>query len=250
MVKFFKNQDIQVTNFGIAKSKLADNLFSDLILGTDDNFSFPLIIPINDIVYNFNSKATSGSFSKFYPTPCNLYITASSGYLASSPTMLENNPTFQMGLKYNSNYPFYTINDANYIASKNPVNLDGTYKGQIYNTIKNMYYNNYNNSYNMFGIDGFNTSNIKLNLQDSFIVYSFNITQSGDKIRPLSLNINNQTGDIVTSIKDDGNYNLYLSGSFFVDNFELYSKSKENVINPCEFGLGKYICDGTIVLKC
>jgi hypothetical protein len=249
MIKFFKNQDIQITSFGITKPKIANSLFPDLILGTDDLYEFPLVIEYEDTNLNFNSKNTSGSFSNFY-TYCELYTSNSLNYLGVNAFNPDEYPTFQKGLKYKTNYPFYTINDPNYNSSLNPVNTDGTYQGQVYNTTKNMYYNNYNNCYNIFGVDGFNNSFVNLNLQDSFITYQLNVTQSGDRIRPLSININNQTGDIVTSIKDDGNYNLYLSGSFFVDNFESYSKNTDNVINPCIYGIGKYLCDGTIVLNC
>lgn len=243
MVKFLKNQDVQVTNFAVAKSKVSNTLFYDLLLANDEEYSFPLAIPIEECNYNFNSTNVTGSFNTIVDG-CNSTIINESGFLACSPNLNENNPTTQIGKKYISDIPFYPSGSIYYDPEVNPINEDGTYQGQVYNTVKNMYYNNYNNSYNMFGIDGYSTENVKLNLQDKFTVYSFHVTQSGDKIRPLSINIQNQTGDIIADIKDDGNYNLYLSGSYFVNNFELSTTNKDNVVNYCEYGLGKYLCDG------
>lgn len=243
MIKFFKNQDIQITNFAVAKTKVADTLFLDLILATDDEYEFPLILPVEESNLNFNSSNISGSFSRFY-NQCNLTYINNDSYLASFPSTDENNPDFQLGKKYPDDFVFYPVNNINYNINENPVNLDGTYQGQIFNTIKNMYYNDYNNAYNQFGFDGFNTSNAKLNLQDTFVTYTLTVSQTGDKVRPFSININNQTGDIVTYIKDDGKNNLYLSGSFFINCFEMYTHNTDNIINYCNSGLGKYLCTG------
>ncbi len=62
MIKFLKNQDIQITTFAVAKSKVANNIFSDLLLASDGTYNFPLIIPLEDCDYNFNSLST-GSFA-------------------------------------------------------------------------------------------------------------------------------------------------------------------------------------------
>lgn len=243
MIKFFKNQDIQITNFAVAKGKVADTLFLDLILATDDEYSFPLILPVEETNVNFNSKNITGSFSRLY-NQCDLNFINNNGYLASFPSTDDNNPDFQLGKKYADDFVFYPQNSIYYNSTQNPVNLDGTYQGQIYNTIKNMYYNDYNNAYNQFGFDGFNTSTAKLNLQDIFVTYTLSVPQTGDRVRPFSININNQTGDIVTYIKDDGKNNLYLSGSFFINNFESFTYNKDNIINQCNSGIGKYICTG------
>ena len=243
MVKFFKNQDIQVNNFAVAKSKVGNTFFPDLLLANDDSFAFPLILSIEECNFNFNSSDVSGSFTTIV-NGCTSTHVNNNGYLASSPNDTENNPQFQIGKKYTSSVPFYTSDDIYYDPTINPKNSDGTYQGQVYNTVKNMYYNDYNNCYNIFGFDSFNNSPAKLNLQNSFVSYMFNVTQSGDRIRPFSLTINNQTGDIVADIKDDGNYNLYLSGSFFTENFEFFTNNQDTVVNYCERGLAKYICTG------
>ena len=62
MIKFLKNQDIQVTTFSVAKTKVANNIFSDLLLLSDGTYNFPLVIPIAECDYNFNYLDT-GSFA-------------------------------------------------------------------------------------------------------------------------------------------------------------------------------------------
>lgn len=245
MVKFLKNQDVQVTSFSIAKNKNANNIFDDLILANDENYAFPLIISIEECDYNFNSLET-GSFVSI-PTYVNGFCTGSilnkNGFLACSPILNQNNPVLQFGLQYPTDYVFYPSGSVGYNPLINPQNKDGTYKGQIYNTIKNMYYNNYNNAYQIFGFEGFNTSYAKLNLDKKFISYTLNVTQSGDRIRARSVTINNQTGDIVAEIKDDGLNNLYLSGSYFINEYLVYTDNKDNVINYGECGLGRFLID-------
>ena len=54
MIKFLKNQDIQITTFSVAKTKVANNIFSDLLLLSDGTYNFPLVIPIGECDYNFN----------------------------------------------------------------------------------------------------------------------------------------------------------------------------------------------------
>lgn len=245
MIKFFKNQDIQVTTFSVAKEKIANNIFSDLILASDGTYNFPLIIPVEECDYNFNYLST-GSFATVNSENCNASVTNDNGFLACSPISDPSNPQFELGLKIPSSSVFYPVDSIYYNPQTNPVNLDGTYQGQVYNTIKKMFYNNYNNAYNIFGFDGYDTSNAKLNLDDKFISYALNVTQSGDKIRPLSVIINNQTGDIVADILDDGNNNLYLSGSYFINDFEIYSTNTQSVVNYGITGLGQYLYYGAI----
>jgi hypothetical protein len=245
MIKFLKNQDIQITTFSVAKSKVANNVFSDLLLASDGTYNFPLIIPVEECDYNFNSLNT-GSFATINKQVCDGSIINENGFLACSPINDSNNPQFQLGLKFPSSSVFYPVGSQYYNAQDNPTNLDGTYQGQVYNTIKNMYYNNYNNAYNIFGFDGYDTSTAKLNLDDKFVSYTLNVTQSGDKIGPFSVIINNQTGDIVGDIFDDGVNNLYLSGSYFINDFEVYTNNTQSVVNYGITGLGQYLYYGLI----
>lgn len=245
MIKFLKNQDIQITTFSVAKQKIANNIFDDLILASDGNYNFPLIIPVQDCDYNFNYLST-GSFATVNGQSCEALSTNNNGFLACSPIKDPNNPEFQLGLKLPTGSVFYPVDNIHYNAQTNPTNLDGTYQGQVYNTIKKMYYNNYNNAYNIFGHDGYDTSKASLNLDDKFISYTLNVTQSGDKISPLSVIIANQTGDVVANILDDGNNNLYLSGSYFISDFEVYSTNTQSVVNYGITGLGQYLYYGSM----
>jgi hypothetical protein len=135
MIKFLKNQDIQITTFAVAKKKVSDNIFYDLILASDGTYDFPLIIPVTECDYNYNSLQT-GSFATInYVCDGSTYNT--NGFLASSPFTDQNNPSFRLGLKIPSSSVFYPVGDPNYNLLTNPTNLDGTYQGQVYNTIKN-----------------------------------------------------------------------------------------------------------------
>jgi hypothetical protein len=245
MIKFLKNQDIQITTFSVAKEKIANNIFSDLIFASDGTYNFPLIIPVQECDYNFNSLST-GSFATVNTQTCYASIVNQNGFLACSPINDPNNPQFQLGLKLPTGSVFYPVDNIHYNAETNPTNLDGTYQGQVYNTIKKMYYNNYNNAYNIFGFDSYDISEASLSLDDKFVSYTLNVTQSGDRISPFSVLINNQTGDIVGSILDDGNNNLYLSGSYFINDFEVYSTNTESVVNYGITGLGQYLYYGSM----
>ena len=244
MIKFLKNQDIQVTSFAVAKEKEADSIFFDLLLATDETSSFPLLIPIEECSYNFNYISTQ-SFATI-STPCAPLIENISGYLAITPISNINNPKFEVGLKMPTGSIFYPIGNQFYSSVINPTNLDGTYKGQVYTVVKKMYYNNYNNAVNIFGFDGFNINGAKLQLSDTFTQYTLNVTQSGDRIRPESVIIHNQTGDIVADFYDDGKYNLFLSGSYYINDYEFTSSNNNSIYNSGEYGLGQYLYFGSI----
>ena len=103
-----------------------------------------------------------------------------------------------------------------------------------------MYYNNYNNGYDIFGFDGYDTSKAKLNLTNEFSLFSFASSQAGDRIRQGSVRINNQSGDIIGYIVDDSNYNLYLSGSYFVNYFD-FNSNNSGLIKKGTYGLASVI---------
>lgn len=240
MIKFLKNQDILISEFAVSKEKTADYFFNDILLLTDEDYSFPLILSVEECNFNLNSSDISGSLTTI-KSGCDDSIDQNRTFLGSSPKITENNPVYRFGKKYTSDIPFYTTDEVGYDEIINPVNDDGTYKGQVYNRIKNMYYNDYNNVYSRFGLDGFDDSNKNLKLTNGFTEYQFHITQSGDRLRQNSIVINNQTGDIVAFIKDDGNNNLYLSGSYYINNFIKYTSNQNNVKLYNDHGISKYI---------
>lgn len=230
MIKFFKNKDIVVTKFSVAKDQVADNIVTELIAGTDGtDISFPIILPAI-LCDNNKSGSCSGTLN-------------SDAYLADTNFINQNVPDFEIGLNVGSGSVFYPVDDSHWNSTDNPVNKNGTYKRLVYNTVKNMYYNRYNNCYEIFGFDRYNVSNANLNLSNEFSLFSFHVNQAGDTLRPNSIVINNQTGDVVGNIYDDGNNNLYLTGSHFVNSYEFNSTSRDLIINCGEFGLSYYLAN-------
>lgn len=225
MIKFFRNQDIILTPFTIAKPQIANSIFTDLIAANDGDEEYPLLVPTTTCNDN-----VSGSCGETF---------ALEGFLAT--TIFEDSIGFQLGVYIPSSSVFYPSGSVDYNAESNPLNTDGTYQGQVYNTVKKMYYNNYNNAYNMFGIDGYDASRMTSSLVNEISVVNFKISQAGDKLRPNTIVINNQSGDIIADIIDDGNYNLILSGTYFVNKYELTSSSTDLTapLNLC--GLGSYL---------
>ena len=225
MLKFFKKSDIVNTDFSVSTDKVANNVISDLIVGTDSSGS---IFPLNMLIFNCDD-VKSGS--------CEVQSQITN--LSYSPS--ENSINHQLGKKLEDGVIFYEISDSSYNPNSNPINTDGTYKGNVHNTVKKMYYNDYNNAYNIFGFEGFDTSRAKLNLSNDFIAFNLKITDSGDKLKPNSINIRNQSGDIVASIKDDGYNNLYLSGTYFINKSEFTSSFDEGFTSFGSCGVSQLI---------
>jgi hypothetical protein len=215
MIKFFKKNDTIDSDFTVSTNKIANTVLSDILVGIDSNGD---VYPI-DIVTDGCDNNFAGS--------CELIEYETN--IAVTPN--ERSIDFQYGKFITGSIPFYTSDQPDYISEENPVNIDGSYKRQVYNSVKKLYYNDYNNSYNIFGFDGFDTSKAKLQLSDEFIVLNLKITDTGDKILPGSIRIQNQSGDIVADIFDDSNNNLFLSGSYFIDKYIFKSDSRENITN-------------------
>jgi len=234
MIKFFKNQDIIITPFTIAKPQTVNSVLNDLIAANDGDDIFPLTADTTQCNDN-----VSGSCSPSEDV---------SGYLAIS--QFENVIDFEIGKYVPSSSVFYPSGSAGWSQESNPMNLDGTYQRQVYNTVFNMYYNNYNNAYNIFGFDEYDTSKASLHLTNEFSLLQLSISQTGDKIRPNTVVISNQSGDVVADIVDDGNYNLKLSGSYFVNKYPLVANSDDLTypVNIC--GLGAYLSNPTYEAPC
>jgi len=226
MIKFFRNQDIILTPFTLAKPQELNSVFNDIIIANEGDETFPLIIPIVACDDNLSGSCTQKSIDGFLGT-----------------TQFEDNINLQIGIYVPSSSVFYPSGSADYNPATNPQNLDGTYQRQVYNTIKKMYYNNYNNAYNIFGIDGYDNSLMTSSLTNDISVFNLTINQAGDKIRPTTLVINNQSGDIIANVIDDGNYNLILSGSYFINKYPLQSDSTDLTVPLNICGLGAYLSD-------
>jgi hypothetical protein len=225
MVKFFKNGDILNTSYSVSNKNTINNIVSEkFIAGTSGEYFFPIKI---DVIECDNNK--SGS--------CETSVTNKSLFLdyTEDETKKYN---FQIGKKMNSDVVFYDIDSTYYNSDVNPTNRDGSYKSQVHNTTTKMYYNDYNNCYNIFGFDGFDTSKTTLNLEHEFSLLKLKISSTGNKIAPKSVNIRNQSGDLVGNIMDDGNNNLFLSGSYFIEKQVIKSDSKNITTNMNISGIG------------
>jgi hypothetical protein len=225
MIKFFKTNDLINTNVTITTDKLIDGVTSLGLIGLDaDGEEYE--INLLELICDDN---ISGS--------CDLI----SRETAIAIEDLTPDVNHQLGKYQHSSSVFYTTDCPQYDESENPTNIDGTYKRQVYNSVKNMYYNEYNSSYNIFGLDGFDASNSQTNLSNEFIMLNLKITDAGDRIVKNSVVIKNQSGDLVTDIYDDGNTNLLVSGSHFIEKYEFTSTAKTNVVNFGECGLASLI---------
>ncbi len=229
MIKFFKTQDVLVTRFTVSKEKTFNNVLNNLLVGTDgtDDSTFPI-----QLSYISCDNNKSGSCEG---------ITFDGSYLAITQFEQLSQIDFSVGKYVNSSSIFYPSSSVKWNPTVNPVNIDGTYKGQIYNTVNKMYYNNYNNSYNIFGFDDYDNQRTKLDLTNDFSLYRLSVGQTGDGIKRNSVVIYNQSGDIVSNIEDDGNHNLILGGTYFINSYEFTTGSKDTVENRGTYGLGYYL---------
>jgi hypothetical protein len=229
MIKFFKTQDVLVTRFTVSKEKTFNNVLNNLLSGTDgtDDSVFPI-----QLSYFSCDNNKSGSCEGVYFDDI---------YLAMTQFEEASQIDFSVGKYVNSSSVFYPSSSAKWNTVVNPVNINGTYKGQVYNTVDKMYYNDYNNSYNIFGFDDYDNQRTKLDLTNDFSLYKLSVSQTGDGIKRNSVVIYNQSGDIVSNIEDDGNHNLILGGTYFINSYEFTTGSKDTVENRGTYGLGYYL---------
>jgi hypothetical protein len=229
MIKFFKTQDVLVTRFTVSKEKTFNNVLNNLLSGTDgtDDSVFPI-----QLSYFSCDNNKSGSCEGVYFDDI---------YLAMTQFEEASQIDFSVGKYVNSSSVFYPSSSAKWNPVVNPVNINGTYKGQVYNTVDKMYYNDYNNSYNIFGFDDYDNQRTKLDLTNDFSLYKLSVSQTGDGIKRNSVVIYNQSGDIVSNIEDDGNHNLILGGTYFINSYEFTTGSKDTVENRGTYGLGYYL---------
>jgi hypothetical protein len=229
MIKFFKTQDVLVTRFTVSKEKTFNNVLNNLLSGTDDTDDS--VFPIQLSYFSCDNNK-SGSCEGVYFDDI---------YLAMTQFEEASQIDFSVGKYVNSSSVFYPSSSAKWNPVVNPVNVNGTYKGQVYNTVDKMYYNDYNNSYNIFGFDDYDNQRTKLDLTNDFSLYKLSVSQTGDGIKRNSVVIYNQSGDIVSNIEDDGNHNLILGGTYYINSYEFTTGSKDTVENRGTYGLGYYL---------
>lgn len=232
MIKFFKTEDVLVTRFAVSKEKTFNNVLNNLVFATAGNEEEVFPLELNYLGCD-NNKSGSCEYKSFD----NLFLALTQFEEISQID-------FSIGKYVNSSSIFYPSSSVKWNQETNPVNTNGTYKRQVYNTVNKMYYNNYNNSYNIFGFDSYDNSKTNLELKNDFSFYTLTVDQTGDGIKRNSVVIYNQSGDIVANIIDDGNHNLILPGTYFTNCFEFTTGSKNTVENGGTYGLGYYLVNG------
>ena len=197
MIKSLKRNDIRSTPFVANKSWNSQNQ-------TFDN------------TISWQSGSQSGSlFLSFvdYKDGTQLSLHSSSiAYQQQDPDFLR----FRIGQEITGN-TFYPTSSKYYDSSVNPTNIDGTYQGLVYNTLKNLFYKETANPTQIFGLESLNPVDVNRTLTKQINVFNVPQNKFGEKIVPNSIEIKQQLDDGHFVVIDDGNTNLKLSGSHFVD---------------------------------
>ena len=197
MIKSLKRNDIRSTPFVANKSWNSQNQ-------TFDN------------TISWQSGSQSGSlFLSFvdYKDGTQLSLHSSSiAYQQQDPDFLR----FRIGQEITGT-TFYPTSSKYYDSSVNPTNIDGTYQGLVYNTLKNLFYKETANPTQIFGLESLNPVDVNRTLTKQINVFNVPQNKFGEKIVPNSIEIKQQLDDGHFVVIDDGNTNLKLSGSHFVD---------------------------------
>lgn len=116
---------------------------------------------------------------------------------------------------------FYPSGSPYYSASLEPINPSGKYARNIYSLTDAMFYRNKNNFTELFGVESYKTDKATgkreiRNINDRVVSLALNHNSFGDKVRPNSVVItDNSNPHEEYRILDDGYTNLYISGSHF-----------------------------------
>jgi hypothetical protein len=110
---------------------------------------------------------------------------------------------------------FYPSGSSYYTASAEPINASGKYYRNIYSLTDAMFYRSKNNFTELFGVEIAGKNEIR-NIHDRIVSLALNHNSFGDKVRPDSVVITDNSNPHETyKILDDGYTNLYISGSHF-----------------------------------
>jgi hypothetical protein len=116
---------------------------------------------------------------------------------------------------------FYPSGSPYYSASYEPINSSGKYYRNIYSLTDAMFYRNSTNFSELFGVENPGIGAVSgkkeiRNIHDKVVTLALNHNSFGEKVRPLTIDIvDNSNIHEQYRIKDDGYTNLYISGSHF-----------------------------------
>lgn len=120
---------------------------------------------------------------------------------------------------------FYPSSSIYYISANEPINPSGKYYRNIHSLTDAMFYNG-GDQYKLFGVEKYGVDNTTgrkevRKIHDKVYTLALNQTSYGEKVRPYSVKITDQSTVSQTyEIYDDGATNLYITGS----HFSTYSK--------------------------
>ncbi len=110
---------------------------------------------------------------------------------------------------------FYPSGSKYYTASAEPINPSGKYARNMYSLTNAMFYRSKNNFTELFGVEASGKNEVR-NIHDRVVSLALNHNSFGDKVRPYSVVItDNSNPHEEYRVLDDGYTNLYASGSHF-----------------------------------
>ncbi len=197
MIKSLKRNDIRYTPFVANKSWNSQNQrFDNSISWQDGSESGSLFLTFPDYDDGTNLSQFSSSIA----------------YQQQDDDFLR----FKIGKEITGS-TFYPVQSVFYNPDTNPVNIDDSYQSLVYNTAKNLYYKESENPTQMFGLESLNPVGINRTLTKEITEFTVPVNKFGEKIEPLSVEINHDLPIGYTTVIDDGNNNLKISGSTFSD---------------------------------
>lgn len=207
MIKSLSRDDIQTTPFIARKSWNPQNVRNDdLILWMSGSLSGS----ISHMYIDYDD----GTVAPYLNTGCKLALQQQENIEL----------IYQQGKKFTGS--FFPVGHAYYDESANPTNYDLTYKGAIYNTNKELFYNTRHDPTLIFGLENINLSDDIKPLTDIMDVFSLTRDQLGERIVPKSVSIVDNLLDESYKLVDDGNTNLVISGSYF-SNWQVISATSD-----------------------
>ena len=201
MIKSLKRNDIRYTPFVANKSWNSQNQrFEDLISWQSGSESGSLFLTFFDYGDGTQMSSVSSAFS------------SAIAYQQQDADFLK----FRIGKEITGS-TFYPLGNQYYNPETNPVNIDETYQSLVYNNAKNFYYKESENPTQIFGLESLDPSNVNRTLPKQIFVFNVSVNKFGEKIQPKSIKITHDLPIGYTTVIDDGNNNLKVSGSTFAD---------------------------------
>lgn len=199
MIKSLKRNDIRYTPFVANKSWNSQNQrFEDLVSWQSGSESGSLFLTFFDYGDGTQMSEISSAFS------------SAIAYQQQDPDFLR----FRIGKEITGS-TFYPLGSIYYNSAENPVNIDDSYQSLVYNSAKNLYYKESENPTQIFGLESLDTSEVNRTLPKQIAVFNVPLNKFGEKIEPNSVKIVHDLPIGNTTVIDDGNNNLKVSGSTF-----------------------------------